>query len=132
MDGSCVPRVTFRVTHRPAETLPEERALCGASGGTVADQRPTFRPPHFLDRFLDVTSALLIRVHQSRRDGVLVYDSDTRCRERDGSSQGAPARVEPPPEGSTTRKEAPLDVCVAFGRKTLSHLARLSSSASDR
>ena len=23
-------------------------------------QRPTFRPPHFLDRFLDVTSALLI------------------------------------------------------------------------
>ena len=60
MDGSCVPRVTFRVTHRPSETLPEERALCGASGGTVADQRPTFRPPHFLDRFLDVTSALLI------------------------------------------------------------------------
>ena len=30
MDGSCLPRVSFRVTHRPcAETLPAQRALWG-------------------------------------------------------------------------------------------------------
>ena len=76
------------------------RVKHASTGGTVADQRPTFRPPHFLDRFLDVTSALLTGVHQSRRDGVLIYDSDSRGRFATGAAEG-PWLAEPPPEGSS-------------------------------
>ena len=47
-------------------------------------------------------------MHQSRRDGVLIYDSDTRGRERDGSSQGALLTMNRHQRAPATRKEAPL------------------------
>ena len=48
---------------------------------------------------------------------MLIYDSDTRGRERDGSSQGALLATNRAQKAPTTRKEAPADACVAFGRK---------------
>ena len=48
---------------------------------------------------------------------MLIYDSDTRGRERDGSSQGALLATNRAQKAPATRKEAPADACVAFGRK---------------
>ena len=50
--------------------------------------------------------------------------SDTRGRDADGSSQGALLTMNRHQRAPATRKEAPLDVCVAFGRKSTTRESR--------
>ena len=61
---------------------------------------------------------------------MLIYDSDTRGRDTDGSSQGALLTMNRAQRAPATRKEAPADACVAFGRKSTTRESRPQHSGS--
>ncbi len=72
-------------------------------------------------------SSIQGRRDPQRRLRTIEDASDTRGRERDGSSQGALLTMNRHQRAPATRKEARADACVAFGRK--SHHSRVAASA---
>ena len=68
MDESCIPRGSFRVTHRPcAETLPEESALWGLLSREldVIDEKPCLAFQIAFVNFTTRLQALIRRAQQS-------------------------------------------------------------------